>query len=261
MPRPSSAAASLDDLTAQHLPVHRGVEAFWESAAVGGQHRVLPDGCMDLLFELKTGQARVIGTMSRAVVVHLEPGEHYFGVRFRPGVASHFMGIRADELRDDDAQLTDVLANGAELTQRVLDAPNHRARRAVCIQHLRGMKPRGPALDHRVVAAAGQIQNEMGAVAVATIADQVGLSERQLERLFALHIGVRPKLFARVTRLQTALRLSQQVVSQARLSAAAGFADEPHLVREFKALAGCSLAELRRERDVGIVQDQPQEWD
>lgn len=242
-------------------PTHPNVEAFWEMTATGGAHRVLPDGCMDLLFDLDAGQARIVGTMSSAHVVQLEAGTRYFGVRFRPGAGPHFVGLSASEVRDDEVPLCDVMRGGAALEDRVLGAASHYERRAACVQYLQQTRVAALPLDRRVAAAVQQFQRADGCVAVARVAQHVGVSERQLERLFGLHVGLRPKLFARVVRLQGALRLSHESSAQAWISAAAGYADEPHLLREFRELAGCSLSQLRRERDVGIVQDQPQAWD
>lgn len=247
--------------TALALPTHPGVEAFWEMTATGGAHRVLPDGCMDLLFDLDAGRARIVGTMSRAHVVQLEAGTRYFGVRFRPGAAPHFVGLSGAEMRDDEAPLSDVMLGGAALEERVLGAASHRERRAQCVAYLQRTRVAALPLDRRVAAAVQQFERADGCMAVSRVAEQVGVSERQLERLFDLHVGLRPKLFARVVRLQAALRLSHESSVQAWISAAAGYADEPHLLREFRALAGCSLSQLRRERDVGIVQDQLQAWD
>src|SRR6185312_13655953 len=77
------------------------VEAFWTIDAPMGAppHRVLPDGCMDLLFD--ASGARVVGAMTRAVVVPpLDRGALLFGVRFHPGEAAPLLGLAAREVRD-----------------------------------------------------------------------------------------------------------------------------------------------------------------
>ena len=48
--------------------------------------------------------------------------------------------------------------------------------------------------------------------------------------------------------------LGSSPVSQAELAARAGYADEPHLLRELRALTGLLPGELRAERHVGFVQ-------
>jgi AraC-like DNA-binding protein len=91
---------------------------------------------------------------------------------------------------------------------------------------------------------------------------KTGFSGRQLERNFARHLGVSPKAFARVVRFQAvaaaAARLNQP--DWARLAADFGFADQPHLIREFKSFSGVTPAAYLHttsgpRQDVGFLQD------
>jgi transcriptional regulator GlxA family with amidase domain len=77
------------------------------------------------------------------------------------------------------------------------------------------------------------------------------VSERQLERLFHERIGYGPKLFARVARLQRSTRaigdLRGSIASWARFAVECGYADQAHLVREFRALSGVTPVTYARE--------------
>src|SRR5688572_6926670 len=67
------------------------VECFWTSTVptpprTSSCHRVLPDGCMDLLFDFTTAGSRrssVIGTMTRPLTVTTTGSVDLLGVRFR----------------------------------------------------------------------------------------------------------------------------------------------------------------------------------
>jgi len=78
----------------------RCVDAFWVFESVGTPHRVLPDGCIDFIFDLETGRATVQGPMTRAEVVALPAGRRVFGMRFLPGAASPFVDTEAHALED-----------------------------------------------------------------------------------------------------------------------------------------------------------------
>jgi transcriptional regulator GlxA family with amidase domain len=97
------------------------------------------------------------------------------------------------------------------------------------------------------------LQESHGRRAIRAVADELGISERHLERLFLERVGTRPKLFARVLRVQRAIALLESRREPAA-TLVAGFADEPHLVREFRALTGLTPRKLLRERHVGFVQ-------
>ncbi len=72
------------------------------------------------------------------------------------------------------------------------------------------------------------------------------LSSRQMHRLFVGHVGLGPKVFARVTRLGAAVREAAGRLRLADVAAAAGYADQAHMSRETRAFTGLSGCELRR---------------
>ena len=67
------------------------------------------------------------------------------------------------------------------------------------------------------------------------------LSKKQFEREFYLHVGMNPKEYSRIVRLQKALALLQQkknYINHAQIAYASGYADQSHYIREFKRLSG-----------------------
>ncbi|WP_461029927.1 helix-turn-helix domain-containing protein, partial [Streptomyces sparsus] len=68
--------------------------------------------------------------------------------------------------------------------------------------------------------------------------------ERQLHRRAVRAFGYGPKTLARVLRLERALTLARAGLPFARVAADAGYADQAHLAREVKALAGVPLTTL-----------------
>ena len=67
------------------------------------------------------------------------------------------------------------------------------------------------------------------------------LGKKQFEREFNLHIGMNPKEYARIVRFQKALKQMQHQqgrINQADLAYTCGYADQSHLIREFKKLCG-----------------------
>jgi len=82
----------------------------------------------------------------------------------------------------------------------------------------------------------------------ATVADtaaEVGLSARQLHRRARELYGYGPKTLARILRLRRALALLDGGLPPGRAAADAGYADQPHLAREVRTLAGVPLGRLR----------------
>lgn len=237
-------------------PLAAVVDAFWHSDGTGGLIRVLPDGCMDFIFDLERGTARLVGAMTEAVLVQVRPGDRCIGVRFKPGMAAPYIDASAAEVRDGDAPLGDVTcARRFDLAERVAEARDHDARRRGIAEFLLAARARVRAPDHRLRRAVRFLREHTGPGGVRAVARELGLSERQLERLFTTHVGLGPKAFARIARLEHALTLMGGAVrGQAALASRAGYADESHLIREFRALTLTTPAELARERRVGFIQ-------
>lgn len=232
------------------------VDAFWRHDGAAREFRVVPDGCMDFWFDLESGRARVIGTMTEAAHVVAPAGSRYFGVRFRSGVAARYVTESMHAFVDTDAPLEDVThAARFGLVERLVNAPSDAERVAQVASFLASPHARVRPTDHRVSRAVHQLRTRTAPLRIATLAAELGLGERQLERLFSERVGIGPKQFARIARLERALALmGSPLRGQAVLAARAGYADESHLIREFRRLTGATPAELARERHVGFVQ-------
>ena len=85
------------------------------------------------------------------------------------------------------------------------------------------------------------------ATTVGAVARRAGLSHRQLQRLFAREFGLPPRDYLRLLRLKDALSNVGAHPTLADAAAAQGFADQAHMAREFRSLAGLppSLAKAR----------------
>jgi len=75
-----------------------------------------------------------------------------------------------------------------------------------------------------------------------------GLSARQLERKFARNLGISPKTFARVVRFKSVVAAAGRPdpPDWVRLAGDFGYADQPHLVREFKIFSGLTPVDYRQ---------------
>jgi AraC-like DNA-binding protein len=107
--------------------------------------------------------------------------------------------------------------------------------------------PRRSACD----AAVARWRADGGAASVEEVAASVGWSRRQVERRFRAEVGLAPKRFARVVRLQAAARRlrADPAASLARVALDVGCADQAHLTREFVDLAGLPPSRWLAEED------------
>ncbi|WP_316522598.1 helix-turn-helix domain-containing protein [Kitasatospora brasiliensis] len=199
---------------------------------------VLPDGCMDLLWT--EGRLLVAGPDTR--VFRPDPGLRgpWAGVRLRPGAAPALLGVPAHELRDRRVELAD-LRPAAEVrrhTERIDAAPDPATALEALALCLSAEAPPEDPLIRAVAAslAAGR--------SVAATAETVGLGARKLHRRSLTAFGYGPKTLARVLRMQRALALARSGVPLAATAARTGYADQSHLSRDVRELAGLPMRAL-----------------
>jgi AraC-like DNA-binding protein len=202
----------------------------WTSVAKGG--RILPDGCADVVWD---GAELMIAGPATAALDSPPRGTEVFGVRFRLGAAGAGLGLPAEELADLRVPVTEVWSDGEAMREAAA---------------LRGLPGLIDAMRARAVAAADPLTRAaalglaLPGAKVSTLGDELGISERQLRRRFADAVGFGPKTLARILRFQRFLQLANGGSDLAGLAFEAGYADQAHLTRECRRLAGRTPSEL-----------------
>jgi AraC-like DNA-binding protein len=189
---------------------------------------------MDLLWH--EGRLLVAGPDTRAHVTAGAPGT-WVGLRFYPGSAPDFLGVPAHELRDLRVELADLwpVPEVRRLRSRIAGAPDPTtALEEVVAERAAPVDPVLRALVTRLDAGRP----------VAATADELGLGARQLHRRSLVAFGYGPKTLARILRLRRALALARSGVPYAETAARSGFADQAHLARDVRELAGLPLGRL-----------------
>jgi AraC-like DNA-binding protein len=229
------------------------VVCTWERVVPQGADapsgRILPDGCFDLIW--RSGSLMVAGPDTAAVVSHLEPGEVISGIRFAPGTAEAVLGMPAAEVRDRRVEVGEIWgADAGEVIERLAKAVAGERRRELERTVLTRLARVGSAGDALVAAAVRRLGGPGSRVS--TLADSIGLSERQLRRRFHVAVGYGPKTLDRVLRLQRFLAhapaLARGDADLARVAFELGYADQAHLTREAVSLAGLTPTKLAAER-------------
>ncbi len=210
-----------------------GIVVWTKDASGAG--RILPDGCVDLLWD-GTGLT-VAGPDTRAREHTSLPGTSYAALRMAAGTGPALLGVPADVLRDrsptldelwpeqDVRRLTEQVAEGGACALTAWAQGQRRQREPDPLG--------GPVL---AFARAG--------TPVSVMADRLGLSVRQLHRRCLPVFGYGPRHLSRVLRLQRALGARGTL---AEVAHACGYADQAHLSREVRDLTGTTPSRLLRE--------------
>ena len=217
---------------------------------------IFPDGRLEIVVHLGArprvvGQVHtqpeqmVVGQMTTALRLQPTVGLHAIGIRFTPAGARNWLGAPVDEW-----------------TNRILafDQINSRASAVIrdAVQRHGALQPALPALESglrqlrqprwaapRAVEHAVRVAlARRGRVRVETLAASAGLGVRQLERQFLEAVGLSPKRFLTTARFQHALQLLRDGQPKADVAEVCGFADQAHLAREFRSVAGAPAREI-----------------
>lgn len=231
------------------------VACLWAQVA-GDEDRaglVLPDGCTDLIWTQGRG-AFVAGPDTGPVPTTMAAGTVILGARFRPSAGGPVLGIPLSELRDQRVELADLRSAEARRLSATLDPATAAAR----VLDVTGALVDAARLDPAVAEVARLLHDPRARAE--DVADDVGLSPRQLRRRFHASVGYGPKTLQRVLRFRRFVSridaLSPNLqdpqrpdgLDLASLAVQAGYADQAHLTRECGRLAGLTPAALARRR-------------
>ena len=235
----------------------RHVECIWylrkRADATEPPDRILPDGCMELVFNLRTPfsqadasgrfvrqpPALLVGQLTRFVLLQPAAEIEVIAARFKPAGAHAFFRFELDELTDRYVALDRLDRGWCELAERLGNAPTLAARVQALEAGLLQRFDVDPIRSARTTTAIEWMQAAEAPPRIEAVAQALGVSARQLERMFRREIGLAPKHFARLTRFRRMLGVLDRADPQwADLAARAGYSDQPHLVREFREFAG-----------------------
>jgi AraC-like DNA-binding protein len=229
----------------------------------GATHRVLPDGSVDILFGFgrpaERGRdlidASVVGPMTKPILVQGPQPRLYIGVRFAPGFAHAALGVPASAIVDQRVDYNLLCHDAAPDLDAIAVLSSDEQRMAAVFAVVRRRLARGTTVPPNVRVAVRRIAAAKGNVRIASLASVIGVTRQQLARQFATHVGVTPKLFARVMRTRAALARANAAraayprnVSWSAIAQELGYYDQAHFVDEFKALTGLTPGAWIRSR-------------
>jgi AraC-like DNA-binding protein len=204
-------------------------------------HRVLPDGCIDMVF-INDEAPAVVGPWSEPFVARFPVATKIVGARWHPGRAPALLGLPAAELLNQSVALRDVWSRTLSSSfERVSEQPNLCARRSLLEDKLLSLLV-DQAPSDAIVNASIQWLARHPHGRVEQLSRLIGISSRHLQRRFSASVGYGPKAFQSILLFQRLLHFADRPSrwgSLAELSADAGYSDQAHMTREVQRLSGC----------------------
>jgi AraC-like DNA-binding protein len=231
------------------------VSRFWILEHDGDDvtpQRIVPDGRCEMVLnwgrpfeaqhdgEWRTQPASFLaGQLDGPLLLRPRGPSRMLGIGFHPHGVARLMAHPMHEL---SGRFTPVVDLSRSLSRELQDAleqgePIAAVERAL----LAAVKPGDRLIDESV----RRIVISKGAIDLAALARDLGLSIRQLERRFQTAVGLPPKFFCRIERFNRVYRaIGEGAANWAEIAVDCGYYDQAHLIRDCKSLSGTTPAVL-----------------
>ena len=226
--------------------------------------RLLPDGRPELIVHVADCYARFVdgrsicqpaaflaGTLSRPWLVQAPARVATIGVRFRPGGITALFGGSLAGTADREVPLGELPAPFMDLVAAIRRARGHVARLRAAEAWLVAWVAarRQPLAPAGCAPAVRAIHRARGRVSVDRVAAAAAMTRRRLERLFRRETALTPKQYIRIVRLNGLLRSLEGDARERLVDLAidAGYFDQAHMARDFKALTARRASARRRD--------------
>jgi AraC-like DNA-binding protein len=251
------------------------VELFWRgdfniNSSAMFRQRVIPYGYIELIIhlsdyhcELLQGSCHapsppftLIGLFTMHYDVHFRKHVKVFGIRFKPEGIHHIFGIPASEVHQDFADMESIAGRQfRDLCFKLKESGSVLQMISLTEEYLLKNISSNRINLYYLNRAAEIIRKKKGNISITQLAAEVYISTRQLEREFRQKIGISPKYYMMIARLNEVNRLIQQGsrVDLTDLSYSAGYSDQAHFIRDFRRFTGESPRVFLSKREHFII--------
>jgi len=204
-------------------------------------YRVVSDGCIDIFFDHKQPTKNfVMGFCRKFVQFPIGKEFDYIGIRFLPSAFPHLFGVDAKTLSNLSQELNKVLPNFSEwINTEIRPSNSFNTIVKTLNKKIIGLsKTNDIHYDHRFLDALNLILIRNGYLDTEKDLN-IGISPRQLRRIFNFYIGTTVKSFSNVVRFQ-------HILNAKPLYFDVGFFDQAHFIKNFKTFYGVTPSEAFR---------------
>jgi AraC-like DNA-binding protein len=230
------------------------VEKLWllDGYASGAADAVVPDGRMELVFHYKGAFWRhrdaeqpveqplslLVGQMIEPVILTPRGYAGVAAIRLRPAAARTLLRFPLAEISGRFVDLESIFPNVAALRARLAEASDDEQRIGELEEWLLDLACPPPRRD--IEAAVAAVLQTGGRATIESLSVLTGTGVRQLERQFRDDVGLSPKVFSRIVRLQSALKRIRGGLRLSDVALSCGYYDQAHMTRDFRQLAAMS---------------------
>ncbi len=237
------------------------VKCYWslddEKSDIPVKQRVLPDGCMEMIFHygdlykqyfedgsgIIQPRSFVFGQISKYIEIAPTGISGIISARFLPDGLTPFLDLQLTELENKAVPISEIFNDeGKKLEEDVIAASENESRFKLIEIFLLSKITESKTIDAITKSCVEVIFQSQGQIGVVELADKMNINRRNMERKFTSLIGISPKQLARVARLQATLKMLEQkkFTNLTSLAYENGYYDQAHFIKDFKEFTGLS---------------------
>lgn len=246
--------------------VVRGATGYRVTGFLPGVHLGMPTASLTLIIDFSDGLlvgepgafhvpthdivrrgTLLAGLHSRATRVHHDGSLHGIELDLDPLAAQGLFGLPVGELAQGCHTVDDVWPQASCLRERLGATDNWMLRARILFSVLQDVaRAERDPVPPEVARAWRQVIASRGQVRVEELSREVGWSSRRLQQQFRTRLGITPKEAARIVRFDHARQLVAGGAALADAAFTAGFTDQPHLARDWRAVTSTNITSWLR---------------
>lgn len=237
------------------LELKKIVECYWiatNTSPLIHQQKIIPDGFPEIIFHFgksykinlsgnwkKQTNNLLAGQLTKYFFLENTGLSDILGIKLQPSAVFTLLGVDSSMIKDKVVDISSLKSKKLNTLKKLIrTASNHSKRIEIINCEFQSMLP-ALTFNGIIEKAVESIFSSHGMTSIMAVADLCEVSERQLERLFKTHIGLSPKLYARIIRFSHIFQVMQkQKISWTQVGLESGFYDQAHFIRNFKTFTG-----------------------
>ncbi len=230
-------------------------------------HVIVPDGTPGLLYVsqggfhrkdtqgidyFSSGQLYLFGQKTSSVEYSSDdPNFVAYGIKMLPPAIYSLFGMAAEEITNQVVKVDRSLMNKDQIIE-FLQSANPETIRPFDLVFLQE-EIRIPALLKAIL---GDIHQSFGMISIQYLLTKYNVGYKRLQRLFKLHVGLTPKLYARIIRFNYCVRVgTHQPEKLTDVAYQGGFFDQNHFIKEIKHFTGQVPSQLFHNNGMSLEQE------
>ena len=235
------------------------IECYWfinSDHPINSNEFLHPDGGMGIILNygdafqfddiLNNDLCILDGSNTLSKKLSLKGSLNAIGIRFKPAGANLLFSLPLNELKNETISLSDTtLKKPSELYYNLIEAQTFHSKVLVIENWLCHSLHSEKNISNVVLASLMLIKAHKGLLPIKSVASQLDYNQRRIERLFNAQVGMTPKEYSRILRIEQARAYikNNKDSSFATIAYDLGYYDQAHFINQFKNVEGITPRE------------------